>query len=78
MKNAKVLVLENIPHYDCIMGRDLINRIPRLSIASLELRSIVESCAQDLLANLDEIVFIFPEFKDNQPAILVKQKIPET
>ncbi len=76
------------------MGRDLINRIPRLNKASLELRSAVESCAEDLLANLDEIVesqlaepedeprssyeegeiVIFPGFKENQPAILVKQQ----
>jgi len=94
VKNAKVLVLEDIPQYECIMGRDLINRIPRLNKASLELRSAVESCAEDLLANLDEIVesqlaepedeprssyeegeiVIFPGFKENQPAILVKQQ----
>ncbi len=41
--NAKIIVLDKVQQHDCLMGRDLIQRIPRLNKPTLNLKSIVDA-----------------------------------
>jgi len=50
-----MLVLEGDLPYDCIVGRDLIYRVPRMKEASENLRAVVDKCSEELISNLDEI-----------------------
>ena len=55
VENAKMLVLEGDLPYDCIVGRDLIYRVPRMREAAENLRAVVDRCSEELISNLDEI-----------------------
>ncbi len=50
-----MLVLEGDLPNDCIVGRDLIYRVPRMREASQNLRAVVQTCSEELITNLDEI-----------------------
>ncbi len=56
ISNAKMIVLDKIQQHDCLMGRDLIQRIPILNGPTQSIKSKVKEFSDNLLANLESLL----------------------
>ncbi len=75
IKNAKMLVLEGNLPYGCIVGRDLIYRIPRMKATSQNLRTVVDTCSEELLEHLNErIEKPLAKIGDREPQIAKQER----
>jgi hypothetical protein len=54
--NAKMIVLDKIQQYDCLLGRDLIRRIPFLHRPTQSTKAIIEARSAELIANLNSLL----------------------
>ena len=78
VKNIRMVVMENLTHYECLMGRDMIARIPIFSRPVEELRDSVNRCTENLYSKEKDIISRpDDEVQETEMGIIMFPGLPE-